>query len=107
MCFKEYPYYDKNKNMLLINSGKKINQIKDIELNDLMDKLLKINIEERINWDDYFNHSFFKQLSNFECNKHFKQFNYYCKSCKLNICDDCLEGHNNDEIISFSFFTII
>ena len=103
MCFKEYPYYDKNKNMLLINSGKKINQIKDIELNDLMDKLLKINIEERINWDDYFNHSFFKQLSNFECNKHFKQFNYYCKSCKLNICDDCLEGHNNHEIISFSY----
>ena len=63
MCFKEYPYYDKNKNMLFINSGKHIKSIDgDKELNDLMNKLLQINIKDRINWDDYFNHSFLNNL---------------------------------------------
>ena len=63
MYFKEYPYYDKNKNMLFINSGKHIKSIDgDKELNDLMNKLLQINIKDRINWDDYFNHSFLNNL---------------------------------------------
>jgi len=62
LYFKEYPYNGKNEHMLFkdINSGKTLKSIENVELNDLMNKLLKINIKERLSWDEYFNHSFFK-----------------------------------------------
>jgi serine/threonine protein kinase len=62
MYFKEYPYIGKNELMLFkdINSGKKLKSIENKELNDLMNKLLKINIKERLSWNEYFNHSFFE-----------------------------------------------
>ncbi len=103
MYFKEYPYYDKNKNKLFINSQKPIKSIENIELNDLMNRLLKINIKDRINWDDYFNHSFFTHLNNFECKTHLKQLNFFCQSCEQNICNNCLKEHNNHQIIPFSY----
>ena len=111
MYFKEYPYFGENYNLLLndINSKKKLKIINNEELNDLLNRMLKININERISWDDYFNHSFFNQndnqklpFFNFECNKHSKDVNYYCQNCKLNICVKCLNEHNNHQVISFS-----
>ena len=63
MYFKEYPYQGKNEYMLLkdIKSGKQLKIINENkELNDLISKLLKINVNERLSWDEYFNHSFFK-----------------------------------------------
>ena len=62
MYFKEYPYIGKNELMLFkdINSGKKLKSIENKELNDLLNKLLKINIKERLSWNEYFNHSFFE-----------------------------------------------
>ena len=62
MYFKKYPYNGKNEIMLYkdITSNKKLESIKNDELNDLMNELLKINVNERISWDDYFNHPFFK-----------------------------------------------
>ena len=107
MYFKEY-----------INKDE-INKLKSINnkiLNDLMIKLLN----KRISWDEYFNHSFFQQnikqnnisfsylgnnnLFNFQCLKHYnKEVNYYCKECKINICDNCLIEHDNShQIIIFS-----
>ena len=110
MYFKEYPYFGKNDHMLFndINSKKKLKAINNEELNDLMNKLLIINIDKRLSWDDYFNHSFFinKEIENvpffdFNCKKHFQENNYYCKNCKINICDNCLKEHNNHQVISF------
>jgi len=109
MYFKEYPYNGKNDHLLFkdINSGKKIKSINNKDLNDLMNGLLTINVKDRLSWEQYFNHPFFKQNNNypyfnFQCQKHFKDVNYYCKNCKLNFCNDCLEKHNSHQIISFN-----
>ena len=60
MYFKEYPYNGKNQYLLYqnINSGKQLKSIDNEELNDLMNKLLKINVNERLSWEEYFNHKF-------------------------------------------------
>jgi serine/threonine protein kinase len=64
LCFKQYPYngntsYDlmNQINQLKQNHFKKTN---DENLNALIRDLLKPNPEERITWDQYFNHPFFK-----------------------------------------------
>jgi serine/threonine-protein kinase ULK/ATG1 len=64
LCFKQYPYsgntsYDlmKQINQLKQNHFKKTN---DENLNALIRDLLKPNPEERLTWDQYFNHPFFK-----------------------------------------------
>ena len=68
--------------------------------------MLKININERITWDEYFNHPFFNQdnieLFKFNCDKHSKIINNYCKECKKNICDNCIEEHLTHNIIPFN-----
>ena len=60
MLNKEYPYNGKNEMLLFndINSGKKLKLSNDDKLNDLIIKMLKINYNERISWDEYFNHPF-------------------------------------------------
>ena len=62
MYFKKYPYEGMNEFMLMkdINSQKKLETIENNELNDLMNKLLKVKVSERISWEEYFNHPFFK-----------------------------------------------
>ncbi len=110
MLFKEYPYNGINEITLFndINSGKKLKLSNDNTLNDLMVKMLKIDVKERISWDEYFNHHFFYQNKfdfpnfNFICEKHSKNISYYCKDCKNNICNNCLEEHKNHYIIHFS-----
>ena len=116
MYFNEYPYNGKNEHILFkdITSGKKLKNIDDKELNDLMNRLLQININERISWDEYFNHSFFKSdnldnknlenlpFFNFKCKIHSQNFNFYCQNCQLNICESCLEKHNTHTIIPFN-----
>ena len=94
MLNKEYPYNGENEILLFndINSGKRLKLSNDDKLNDLINKMLKININERISWDEYFNHPFFNQdnieLFKFNCDKHSKIVNNYCKECKKNICDN-------------------
>ena len=76
LYFNEYPYNGNNEYMLFkdINSNKILKSINNNELNDLMNNLLKINIKERLSWDEYFNHKFFKQdissSFNFKCKIH-------------------------------------
>ena len=50
MLNKEYPYNGKEKeeNLKEIESNKKVKYCKDDKLNDLINKMLKININERI-----------------------------------------------------------
>ena len=64
LCFKQCPYNGKTPfalmnqiNELKQNHFKKTN---DQHLNDLIRKLLKPNPDERLTWDQYFNHPFFK-----------------------------------------------
>ena len=111
LCFKEYPFNGKNKVIVYneIISGKKLKLIGDKDLDDLMNKMLKIDINQRISWEDYFNHSFFHQtneiyfpLFNFQCKLHNNnEFYYYCYDCKSNLCDDCIKEHKFHKIISF------
>ena len=64
LLFKEYPYNGNDEYKILqdINSNKKLKKCNDEELNDLLNNMLKINVNERISWDDYFNHSFLKKI---------------------------------------------
>ena len=108
MLNKEYPYNGKNEMLLFndINSGKKLKLSNDDKLNDLIIKMLKINYNERISWDEYFNHPFFNQddieLFKFNCDKHSQIINNYCKECKKNICENCLNEHSTHTIIPFN-----
>ena len=108
MLFNKFPYDDKTEyhENIILNQNK-INNIEDKELKDLLIKMLKVDLNERISWDDYFNHLFFKTNKifpkfNFICNNHSKQYNYCCINCKINICDDCLNNHLLHEIIPFN-----
>ena len=101
MLNKEYPYNGKNEVLLRkdINSNKTLKLSNNDKLNDLLNKMLKINVNERISWDEYFNHPFFNQYINiqlfkFNCDKHSKIINNYCKECKKNICDNCIKEHS-------------
>ena len=103
LLFKEYPYNGNGEYKILqdIYSNKKLKKCNNEELNDLLNNMLKINVNERISWDDYFNHSFFKndEISNdnlekislnypqfnFKCNLHLKNLNNYCKNCNEEI----------------------
>ena len=55
LYFGDYPYDNKGK----INWKFKIK--KDNQLEDLLKRLLKENPNERITWEEYFEHPFFKQ----------------------------------------------
>ena len=101
MLFKEYPSND----VILKEKELKIKEIENNELKDLLNKLLRINSNEIISWEEYFNHSFFNKTIfpefYFTCKFHLKSLNYYCINCKYNICDICLNNHKLHEIISF------
>ena len=110
MLFKEYPYKGKGEIELLkdINSGKVLKLSNNEKLNDLLNKMLKINKNERISWEEYFNHPFFINqinLPSFDiiCKNHSKELIAYCSNCKCNICEDCLKTHpgNTHYVILF------
>ena len=124
MLFKEYPYNGKNEYQIIknIESNKQLKQINNKELDDLIKKMLVININERISWEKYFEHPFFKinsnqiqiinqsnQLNlpifNLKCEKHSnKDLIGYCPVCKCNICFICYHEHSskNHKVILFS-----
>ena len=92
MLFKEYPFNGKGEYQILkeIESNKKLKQSENEKLNDLLFKMLKVNVNERISWEDYFNHPFFEQeISNdypifdFSCKLHNQNIIYYCKDFNL------------------------
>ena len=63
LLFKKYPYEGNSEFALLrdIDSKKNLglDKIKNNNLKDLINKMLKIKLEERLSWDEYFNHFFF------------------------------------------------
>jgi len=107
MLFKEYPYNGRGEYQILkeIESNKKLKSSDNEVLNDLLNKMLKNNINERLSWEEYFNHPFFKQennIFNFKCKFHNQNMIHYCKNCKLNICEKCLNQHSSHQFIHFS-----
>ena len=66
MLFKEYPYNGENEYQIIknIESNKKLKKINNNELDDLINKMLVINVNQRISWEKYFEHSFFQINSN-------------------------------------------
>ncbi len=119
MLVKEYPYKGKTQVNIYnqIISKKKLKEINNKKLNDLIKKMLIININERISWEKYFEHPFFKinsnqiqiinqsnQLNlpifNLICEKHSNQHLKkdligYCPVCKCNICFTCYHKHSS------------
>ena len=63
MLFKEYPYNGEIEYQNQINSNKRLKKTSDQELNDIINRTLKVNKNERISWNNYFNHNFFKKDS--------------------------------------------
>ncbi len=71
--------------------------------------MICVDLNKRISWNDYFNHSFFKINNNnlfpkfeFNCNIHNKIFGGYCKNCKMNVCEECLNNHINHNFIDLN-----
>jgi len=70
--------------------------------------MLNPNINERISWNNYFQHPFFNNnqlnlpIFNYKCNIHSKDYNTYCVKCKKNICEICLKEHSSHNIIPFN-----
>ena len=72
LIFDSYPYYGKTEYQLLqdILSNKQLNLTGLESLDNLIRELLKENPDERISFEDYFNHKFFKEKD--EVVKNFK-----------------------------------
>ena len=66
LIFNEYPYYGKSEFQLLkdIESNKPLKKTGLESLDDLIVKLVKVSPDERISFEDYFNHQFFKETDN-------------------------------------------
>ena len=100
MFFKEYPFNGMGSIDMIKNIKEKIKSLKSTNnplLDDLIKRMLKIEVNDRINWDSYFNHPFFQEdMSiphfNFNCENHpLKPFRYYCLNCQKNLCEVCLK----------------
>ena len=74
LYMKKLPYSGTSENLIL-NQIKKLGQsildkIKDEKLKDLLSKLLVVEPENRISWEDYFEHAFFKNKVNINIEKY-------------------------------------
>ena len=110
MLNNKYPYQGLTESAIYkdICSNKKLDKTDDEDLNDLVNKMLIVDLKDRISWDNYFEHPFFKKtfsqnfpVFDFLCKKHMKTIYYYCKNCQLNICEDCKNQHDNHILIPF------
>ena len=67
LYFGEFPYKGNNARIIhsniMRNEGIRLNEISDPNLRDLLKKLLTIEPEDRIDWNGYFAHEFFKNNS--------------------------------------------
>ena len=74
LIFDEYPYNGKNEVILYkeIISGKILKKTDLESLDDLIEKLLKVSPDERISFEDYFNHKFFQEKDDFIKNFKYK-----------------------------------
>ena len=79
--------YDKNKLLLYGCKNGHNSRYLDFDEYEKIKNTKKIGIDENIYY---------------KCNLHNEKYNYYCKTCKENICNICKNNHNNvHEIICF------
>ena len=65
ILFGEYPYKEKNEKKFFEEIKKKeFKKTNCYEINDLIEKMLCFDINKRISWNDFFNHSFFQNNLN-------------------------------------------
>ncbi len=117
LLFKKYPYNGKTEFQIInqMKAGVNLNNIENNNLKDLIKRMLEINEDVRISWEDYFNHPFFKEKNennedntftfqdfNFLCNQHNQYYDSYCFNCKKNVCKLCLGEHQLHKIILFT-----
>ena len=100
MLFKEYPYNGNTEIQINqeINKKNKLKPSGNKELDDLINKMLIINVDERISWENYFKHPFFNEdtklpVFNLECKEHLQEIIGYCPVCKCNLCLKCYNQH--------------
>ena len=84
--FKEYPYEGKTKNDIykLKVNGIKLKRPKGFFLADLIEKMLVIEPNNRISWEEYFEHPFFKYSSISEFQTGIYNNNYKCFTADYN-----------------------
>ena len=125
MLFRNYPFQGDTEIKLFNNiiKNKGIKSSGNKVLDDLLNKMLCVNVEKRIDWNKYFEHEFFKSENNnnnnnktnnnnnsnsqnlnfpnfnFYCNSHSKSIKYNCVTCKKNICEDCINQHSSHKRI--------
>ena len=123
LLFNEYPYNGKTKIELNkdIYSNKKLKKSGNNELDDLINKMLYVDCNKRISWNEYFNHSFFINYISYQNlnfpeftfkNKINKDIKFRCKECpyipligilyendEIKIQSRCQKGHYNIEKI--------
>ena len=92
LIFDECPYYGKNEFILYkdIINGKILKKTDLESLDDLIEKLLKVSPDERISFEDYFNHKFFKEKDDF-----IKNFKYQNDKIEKNKKEDKKEDNIN------------
>ncbi len=104
MLFKEYPYNGNTEIQINqeINKKNKLKPSGNKELDDLINKMLIINVDERISWENYFKHPFFNKdkmnqsklpVFNLKCKEHLNELIGYCPDCKCNLCLKCYNQH--------------
>ena len=116
LLFKEYPFNINSKlGKYKIIPQNKLKQIDDKDLNELIQQMLLVNENERISWNNYFNHQFFKKnlkqqikqikepSFDFKCKIHNQFIISYCIDCKKNICKICInQQHESHDFVYFS-----
>ena len=96
-----------NDNEIIRN--KRINSILNKDLKQLIKGLLQKDMNKEIEWEDYLNNIFFRQMNkdkeeifNIKCKKHLNYFSSFCENCKKNICDLCAQDHLEHKLIHFN-----
>ena len=73
LYFKAYPYNGRMQKQLLNDIkkiGKNFKKTSNENINDLINRLLNVDSKERITWEQYFNHPFFKKVNNLKKSTH-------------------------------------
>jgi len=75
-------------------------KITNVNFKNLVTRMLKLNPKNRISWEDYFNHDFFKENNNYN-SRNCNDTNLSCSTINTEIKDEEREGH---ALISKAFF---
>ena len=107
--FQKYPYNNKDMKNIIKDKTLKYEKTKNEFLNDLIDQLLKVDPNDRISWEFYFNHPFFT-LSNLETfnigfnNENIKYYTALYEEEKDKVQNIFIKAIKNKDIIQESYF---